>query len=267
MKDIIDIVSVVVTIVSLVANIITFIPRLLKWITDKRYLFTILSPINKYFLITQSLFRPEMLSSNFIYNCTLLTENSAISIQKVIKLIDRLKIRYDVFSTSQEHYDEIHIGGPISNAHTNAYINQFFPNFHFCDSPSKKENHMNHYKIHKSIIEYSSNFQGFVIDVAKKGQNRRMRFAVDSENDYMFLIKLTAEDLGCNKTVHLVFGGSDIGTLVAADFLSKYYKRMHALQRNKHYFFAVPVHKTNQTAATSMITDLTEHMFGSSCAN
>ena len=261
MKYIIDLISNIINISALAIVIQASLMRFFTWATDKRYLHAILSSRNKQFLVTQALFGPGMIASSFTLDYILLTENSVIALHKVTKTLEKNKIRYDLFNTSTQYYDEIHLGGPISNIHTNAYIEQFFPDFHFCDYLAKQENHENYYKIHKSIIEYSDNFHGFIINKVINNQPQRILFPTDKESDYMFLIKLTSEDLGCSKTVHLVFGGSDVGSLVAADFFARHYKKIYSKQKDKHYFLAIPVHRTNQSAAISMIQDLTEVMF------
>lgn len=261
MGDYINAISAAITAISIFANAATYIPSIYKWITDKRYLNAVLSSKNHHVLITQSLFGPGMISPHFMYNHTLLTKKSVISIQKITKALDKIKIPYDVFNTEKEAYDEIHIGGPLTNINTNAYIKQFFPNFHFCDFENKKNDYENFYKIHQSIIEYSNNFYGFIIENLNEHEGQKSKFPISKETDYMFLIKLTSKELGYSKTVHLIFGGSDIGTLVAADFFAKQYKTLYEQEKGKRYFLAIPVHKTNKTAAASTIINLTETMF------
>lgn len=260
MDDIINTISTVITILSLIINFATYIPKFFKWLTDRRYLRAVLLGKNKHFIITQSLFRPGMISSTSIENYTVVTENSVISIQKIVKLLEKTKISYDVLQTNKEHYDEIHVGGPISNINTNAYVTQYFPNFHFVDQKSRQYQHENYYNIHRSLIDYAETFHGFLITASNDNQST-YKFPVDDENDYMFLIKLTSRELNCEKTVHLIFGGSDIGTLVATDYFTKCYKNLYKLAKKDRYFIAIPVHRTNKSAAISKLIDLSKSMF------
>lgn len=250
----VDLLSTAVTLISLIVNFLILLPQLYKWLTDKRHLRAILGSKNHYFWITQSLFGPGSLSTNFIDNYTLITKNSAISCQKVAKLLDDAEIKYNVINDPDvPQYDEIHIGGPISNQHTNAYFKEYFTNFYFFDKVEKQQQHQKYYNIHRELLKYSDDFNGFQIGNTK--------YPIDEETDYMVLVKLTSDDLGCEKTVHLLFGGGDVASLVAADFFTKHYKILHSKAKRRHYFFVIPVHKTTQTPQISSMEDLTEQMF------
>lgn len=137
MKYMTDFISDGINVLSLAIVLREFILRFYRWATDKRYLYAVLSSRNKQFLVTQALFGPGMIASSFTLNYILLTKNSVIALHKVTKTLEKNKIRYDLFNISAQYYDEIHLGGPISNIHTNAYIVQFFSRFPFLRLLSK----------------------------------------------------------------------------------------------------------------------------------
>ena len=248
------------TVVSIVLDLFTYIPQFFNWLSSKRYMRAVLDSENHHILITQSIFGPGMISKTFTRNYFVITKRSAISIWKISKFLDAAKISYQIFETDENQFDEIHIGGQLTNVHTNAYIYQFFPNFYFVDKPCNKEQHEKYFNIHTECIKYSDEFNGFLIE-KKDEKSTSTLFPVNKETDYIFLIKLKITNLSINKTVHLIFGGSDIGTSVAVDFFTKNYKDIYKLAKKDQYFIAMQVHKTNQTAAISSIQDFTARMF------
>ena len=264
MDIIISGISTIITALSILLNFFTYIPQFLKWLMDKRYLKHVLNSKNKYFLITQSILGPGMISKTFTKTYSLITKKSVICICKICKLLDKAKIPYQVFETNKEQFDEIHIGGPLTNINTNAYISQYFPNFYYIDKICNKQQHDKFFYIHKKLIKYSDEFNGFSIKIKNNNQPKILQFPNNKDTDYAFLIKLCSDDLGIDKTVHLILGGSDIGTLVATDFFTKNYIELYKYAKKDHYFIVIQVHKTNQSVAMPSMKDLTEQMFNSS---
>lgn len=114
------------------------------------------------------------------------------------------------------------------------------------------------------MIKYSDEFNGFSIKIKNNNQYKILQYPNNKDTDYAFLIKLCTNDLGMKKTVHLIFAGSDIGTLVATDFFTKNYIELYKYAKKDHYFIVIKVHKTNKSVAIPSIEDLTEQMFNSS---
>ena len=65
-----------------------------------------------------------------------------------------------------------------------------------------------------------------------------------------------------NKTVYIVFGGGNIGTVKATEYLSMCYKQIYKKYKTNHYFFALEVNKIDNSINFSKgIIDLTDIMF------
>ncbi|MGN1269007.1 MAG: hypothetical protein ACI4U0_05910 [Candidatus Aphodocola sp.] len=256
----------IITFIAVIAAIIPYSRTFLKWITDKRFLKSVLNSKNKIFLITQSLFKPGMISQNLHEHCVFITKASVDSFQKIIINLLRINIKFVMYDADDKILDEINIGGPVTNTKTNAYINENFPNFYFSDEKRNKQLHeyFEVYGMYDNFMKYNDNFKGFIIENKDDQKTKSIELPIDGTTDYMFLIKMNSSDLGFEseqKTVHLLFGGTDIGTSVAVDFFTKNYKEIYKRAKNNHYFFAIPVSVTNHTPMISGIRDLTEYMF------
>lgn len=268
MLGIFDSISGIVTIISTlisIAAIFPYFPTFWKWITDKRILKSVLNSKNKFFLITQSLFKPGMVSEQIPEHYVFVTKGSVICLEKIIRNLLNVGCDYEIYETSQKKIDEIHIGGPITNEKTNEYIFEKFPNFYFVDEKDKKPQYeyFQKYKMHDNFIMYRDDFRGFIIYKDNK-KTDPIKLPIDELIDYAFLIKMKSDDLGFqsdNKTVHLLFGGTEIATTVAVDFFTKNYKEIYKRAKNKHYFFAIPVSLTTRTPLVFGIRDLTKYMF------
>lgn len=244
--EIIDEMSQFLTVVSVIINLVTFAVLLkngIKYLTDLRFLKKVLGIQNKCTIITYSIFEASM-QERFKYRTV--TYKAILAMGKVIRLLEKFKYKYE-FSGSTREYgvcDEIHIGGPLTNKAVNTYIITHLPGFKFYTQNYRKKR-FEKYPINKHFIQYNDNAIGFEL---KKGQDEI--FLEHSEyTDYAILIKLIPNDFcnTCSKTVHILFGGTDTGTLKAVEFFETYYKAIYKKFSSNHYIIAVPVNLVDGT--------------------
>lgn len=159
--------------------------------------------------------------------------------------------------------DEIHIGGPTTNAYSSYYFHRYFENFH----NQITQEHYNHYasaietSMHKSVIRIVDDIsqEGFVID----GDPPHFFQQITGEQDVALLVKLTGKDSGIgNKNVHLLCGVGGIGTRAAVNYFLDCYDELYKKHKGNHYFLAFYVSKKT-AQPTSNIFDLTNEMFTS----
>ncbi|MBQ4523341.1 MAG: hypothetical protein IJA10_10385 [Lachnospiraceae bacterium] len=246
----------VITIISFIMNLTLLLSVAVKiyvYFSKKRYVKKVLGFTKDTVQISNSTFHliTDTKSSN-----DFITYSSLKSINNVINLLNIIEKKFDLLNKTTETKNEINIGGFITNKKVNAYFTKYFPHFKFIINDKYKEVYDN-YSIDKRIIEYSSKTYGFkIVDNFLE---------TDSQlTDYAFLIKLTNSDFKNNKkkTVHILFGGGDIGTVKATEYLLTHYKEIYKKYKNNHYFFAIKVNRVDESIDYSKgIIDLTDKMF------
>ena len=141
--------------------------------------------------------------------------------------------KFDLTENSINPQNEINIGGFVPNKKVNAYFSKHFPNFKFVASTERKSRYIK-YTINQELIEYSDKENGFLVgtDIFLK---------IDKTTDYAFVIKMKSGDFknDNNKTIHIVFGGGNIGTVKATEYLLMYYKQIYKKYKTNHYFFCI----------------------------
>lgn len=191
-----------------------------------------------------------------VYN-NFITYSSLQSINNVINLLNIVNQEFNLIDNGQENRNEINIGGFMTNKSVNAYFIKYFKSFKYVTN-IKYKNAYDQYPINKQIIEYTSEKFGFKID------NELFLEAGSKISDYAFLIKLTKSDFKDDneKTVHIIFGGSDIGTVKASEYLYTHCKQIYRKYKKNHYFFAIEINRTDESVNyTKGIIDLTNVMF------
>lgn len=250
----------IVTIISFVVNITFFIPFVLKlysYFTNIKYIKYVLGFSNEKAQIKNSIFHlsePTGTLNNFI------TYSSLQSINNVVNLLNAVNQEFSLIDNGLENRNEINIGGFMTNKSVNAYFIKYFKNFKYVTN-IKYKNTYDQYPINKQVIEYASEKFGFKID------NKVFLEAGSKISDYAFLIKLTKSDFKDDneKTVHIIFGGTDIGTVKASEFLYSHCKQIYSKYKKNHYFFAIEINRTDDSINyTKGIIDLTDIMFNDS---
>lgn len=172
-------------------------------------------------------------------------------------LLNSVNQRFNLIDNNQESKNEINIGGFMTNKSVNAYFIKYFSSLKYVINIKYKEVY-DKYPINKAIVDYSSDKFGFKID------NEVFLETNSKICDYAFLIKLTKSDFKDDneKTVHIIFGGSDVGTLKASEFLFTHCKQIYQKYGKNHYFFAIEINRTDESINyTKGMIDLTDRMF------
>lgn len=178
------------------------------------------------------------------------------SLERIDNILNMFGIINQKFSFIREYDDiknEMCIGGFWGNITINMYFNRFFNNFqYYCNKEQ------NHHIICRNRISYSKDKTGFKINEYTFFETRLDKI------DYAFLIKITPNDFKGmnNKTIHILFGGTDIGTIKATEFLSTQYSEIYKKYKDNHYFFAIKINLIdNSIDYQENIIDLTKEMF------
>lgn len=245
--------------ISFFVNICLIVPliyKAYKYFTDKRYLKKVLGYSEDPVQISHSVFTfsiGEKTTNTFI------TTSSVKAINTVVGMFDKVNQKYDLDDVSDDQENEMNIGGFTTNKKVNMYIAKYFPDFKYCTSHSSAEKY-NAWGIDTSVIKYTETKKGFDIPGAEFMSTEQ------GKADYAFLIKLVKSDFKgvSGKTVHMLFGAVDIGTIKAAEYLAKYYKQIYKLHKDGHYFLAVEVSRIDGSFNFSKgPIDLTDKMFKS----
>ncbi|WP_304960620.1 hypothetical protein [Thomasclavelia cocleata] len=245
----------IITILSFVVNLAFIIPFALKiynYFTKKTYIKKVLGYKKDSVQISNSTFTLKAqtgLTNTFIkYSAVQATNN-------IINLFNIIEQSFYLVEDIKDAKNEMNIGGFLGNNKVNAYFVKYFEGFKFVTHIEYKTAYDN-FPIDQRVIEYSSDKVGFKID--------NDTFWETDKIDYGFLIKLINSDFkdDYEKTVHIVFGGSDIGTLKATEYLLTHYKQIYKKFGNNHYFFAIQINCIDNSIDYSKgIIDLTEKMF------
>ena len=244
------------TIISFVVNlafIIPFIYSVKNYFSKKRYINKILEFNNEITYITHSTF---YFSNGRDHEHEYITYESLEGINNIIKLLHVVNKKFDLTENIINPNNEINIGGFVSNKKVNAYFTKHFQNFKFIANTERKNRYSN-YPINQELIEYSDKENGFLID-------NNIFLEINKTTDYAFLIKMKSKDFkdDNSKTVHIAFGGGNIGTVKATEYLSMYYKQIYKKYKTNHYFFALEINKVDNSINFSKgIIDLTDIMF------
>lgn len=246
----------IMTIISFVVNLAFVIPFLFSiknYFSKKRYINKILEFSNTTTYITHSTF---YFSNGIEHEHEYITYESLEGINNIIKLLHTVNKKFDLTENAINPQNEINIGGFVSNKKVNAYFTKHFPNFKFVASTERKSRYIK-YPINQNLIEYSDKENGFLVgtDIFLK---------IDKTTDYAFVIKMKSGDFknDNNKTIHIVFGGGNIGTVKATEYLLMYYKQIYKKYKTNHYFFALEINKIDNSINFSKgIIDLTDIMF------
>ena len=248
----------VITIISFIVNIMFVVPAMVKiyiYFTKKRYVKKVLGYGNEAVQISHCTFLLETYThsqNNFI------TYASVIAMNNVINLFNIINQKFYLVENPIDVKNEINIGGFTANKKVNAYFIKYFSNFKYIDSIKKKAAYEKH-PVDQRIFEFSiDDKRGFKID------DDYFLDTTGKISDYAFLIKLVKSDFKNDneKTVHILFGGGDIGTIKATEFLLTHYKQIYEVFGEKHYFFALEINRVDNSINYSKgIIDLTDRMF------
>ena len=244
------------TAMSFLVNIlvlIKFIPNAFSYIFTKRYVKYVLGFDKDTVQITHSMFKFST-GQGYIYNY--ITYEALKSVDNIIKLLHICDFKFNLLGNDDNAKNEINIGGFVANKRVASYFTQYFPNFKYKANIGRKKIYKK-FPGNESIIEYTEFETGFNI-------NNAIFLKTDSHTDYAFIIKLIKSDFKDNngKTVHILFGGENLGTEKSTEYFLKHTKQIYKKYKKNHYFFAIEINKTDGSINYSKgIIDLTDIMF------
>lgn len=248
----------IIVVLSFISNImfiiIPLIVKMFRYLFIKRYIKLVLGYTKEPVQLYHSLFEFETRKNS---TNTFLTYASLKAIDNIINLFNIVNQKFDLINTKDDSCNEMNIGGFMTNKRVNTYLCTYFKSFKFVSNFSYKEENEK-FPINQKIIEYTDGKYGYKFGDAKFLEGNRDLI------DYAFLIKLTGSDFKDNykKTVHILFGGRDIGAIKATEYLLTHCKQIYHKYGKKHYFFAIPINAIDNTFDYKTgIIDLTDIMF------
>lgn len=245
-----------VTIISFlvgVPSIISLSIKLYRYSCDVRYAKKVLGFDKQPVQITQCIFEIENKGYGEKYY---VTRSSVIALKNIISLLNAVGQKFNVTDNSGEEVNEIHIGGFVANKKVGHYLKAHFPEFKYITSGDKIELYRKNH-VDPDILIRSDNQRTFKL-------GNKILDMTGRDIEYAFLIKLTKDDFkdSNTKTVHIIFGRGDAGTIKATEFLAKNYKNIYNAFKDKHYFFAIEVNNfDNSVNGSKGIIDFTDIMF------
>ena len=244
-----------ITIISAIGNVVLICPyakKVINFYKDKRFLKNVLGFNDKPVLISHCIFN---FSTGKNHEHEYITKESLEATNKVIDLLHRQDIQFTLLDNSDSQ-NEINIGGMVANKRVEKYFKNHFKTIKYVASKDREEAYKE-WGVNREFVEFSTDKTGFKI-------NNKILLETNELVDYALLIKLVPTDFKNenDKTVHIIFGGSNIGTVKAAEYLSTHYKQIYKKYKRNHYFFAIEVNRIDKSINYAKgIIDLSEIMF------
>lgn len=152
---------------------------------------------------------------------------------ELVSLLNSVKVK-TVFGNNlnSQNYDEIHIGGPVSNKYTNRYVNHLFKNFTWIVTKA----HCSRYKQDKNLYALNYDF----IEITKDGKQgfkigENFYEYVSGKKGWAIVAKMLINESSVPKTIHLLFGCGTNGTKGAVDYFIHNYNKIHKINHRKQY--------------------------------
>jgi len=139
---------------------------------------------------------------------------------ELINLLEEAGVKVNVIHSNKEsHLDEIHVGGPVSNRHTNRYFCRYIQNIKWVATPE----HVAQYKSDKNLSTFNDDYlqlsdgtEGFWVD------GEMLPYIKDKEG-WAFIARINLAGDAEAKTIHLLFGCGTNGTIGATNFFINNY--------------------------------------------
>lgn len=245
-------ISDVIGLFSTLTVLFQLIKKFSVYVSQKRYIKTVLAFKHKTCYISQSIFTFTQSKINHKY----VTLSSVKAFNKLSNILDLVGIKALPPSDSYEFNDIIHIGGPASNVNVNSIFVTKYKNIKFYTSSDEKVNH-EQLELSTKFIEYN--------DKNKKGFEIGNKFLpLDKNiNDYGIFIRIPFSK-EIDYTTHIIFGGWSDGTLKSVEFFTKNYKTIAKKFGRSKYCFAIPISRINNSielVEPKDIIDLTTEFF------
>lgn len=187
--------------------------------------------INKKCLISTSVHKMNK-------DISLQTTTEVYTISYIFNLLSKINIDVDVipFHHISEHNkpsDEFCLAGSLANERTEYLLKEYCSKFNFVTKENHKEFSNKNIELKSHIDNHSSMFI-FGYYIGKEFN------PVPEDHEISFLVKLKTN---YNKTIHLIFGVSSLGTAASAYYLSRNYEDIYKKFGGKNYFIILKTSK------------------------
>ena len=205
------------------------------------------------------------------YQADLIMQNEAVLQERIAHILGDLRCECIKFGKKEpemgasevELYNEIHIGGIVSNQNTITYCKHYLKGFVTLEITADD----------KDILK-NENVEGFegLVKIGEKSGIRYQSSAgdafidyTDGTTDFAILIKLTPEILTPEfprnkKTVHLLWGFQLPGTEQAVHYLIEHCEDIYKKHKNKSYCLVIPYDRPGKKLLEHQLHDLTDDM-------
>lgn len=154
----------------------------------------------------------------------------------IIDLLNANSIRVNIIqSDSSTNMDEIHVGGPVANVHTNRIFCQYFRDIKW----TVTESHLTQYqsdsrlkKFNFSYLQTADAHEGFVI-------GDRFYQYVKGQEGWAIIARINANEEISPKIVHLLFGCGTNGTIGSVNYFVQNYENIAKRFRNKENYLGI----------------------------
>lgn len=153
-------------------------------------------------------------------------------------------------------FDEIHIGGPVSNSWTNSRFNYYLDKIRWVVT----QEHMDRYSADKNLKNLNYSF----IEISSDGKEG---FLIGSNfypyiprvKGWAILVKIIDKTDITPKTVHLLFGCGTNGTVAAVDYFSHHYSKIYKKNRKRPYIGIFEVDGTGKKVGPISWLNVEDH--------
>lgn len=163
--------------------------------------------------------------------------NEIKGLMNLTNLLGKVNINLDLLNVNEmilsQNYNEVCIGGPLSNEASNTYMRMYVSDF-------------------KCIVKSDTDFftrkdVDFFSELAEKSEDgkqyfilgdTKLPFSPDGNGEWGFIVKINK---GFNNFCYLFFGETSIGTLEIINFFCQNYMKIYDKFQNNQFFMAIKV--------------------------
>lgn len=205
----------------------------------------------------------------------LMHHKDGLALSYILTLLHELGVGSQIMPYHQISYnsqeapkDTFIIASPISNSLTEKYLTKYCPKFLVVDERGADE--AKQLPVQEADARFEDGKLKYGIRIMSQVQSfdsdekQYMEFPIYQERDYAVLIKIDADTSDHDNSIHLIFGLSATGTAAAAYFLSKHYKEIFSIVKDKSYCLLVRYdRKEGYKYVSRNFENLTRHVFSS----
>lgn len=164
--------------------------------------------------------------------------------------------RVDVVNEKDILFDEIQIGGPVSNKFTNRYFRQYLKGIRWIVTKA----HLNRYKADPNLKELNYDF----IEISKDGKEgfkigSQFFEYIPQKEGWAILIKFIDKSGASPRTIHLLFGCGTNGTIGAVTYFINHYSDIYKKKKSDSYMYIFDVNGEGVKGKQEFWIDLEEY--------